>query len=201
VTVTCSVEGATLTVDGKEAGTLPRGRPFYLQPGDHRLEACKQGYTCGSEAVTIAAGEQRELALSLSEESTETTATEAGPTDQKARKSWKATAGWVTLGVGGASLITGVIFGAMVSSKSDAHAQAIDDGKTYGELQEIADAGHRYEKIQIATLVVGGVALAAGGGLLLWHYLGGGPGKESRAAYVAPLVGTNLHGLVAGLRF
>jgi len=211
VTVSCPVAGATIKVDGKAAGTTPRDRPVYLQPGEHRLEACKEGHACAAESVTVAAGEQRELTLAPREEAgaatdtgtgaaTDTEATVTASADTGRPGSWKATAGWVTLGVGGAALVTGVIFGAMVSSKSDEHAQAIKDGKTYGELQDIADAGERFQTLEIATLVVGGVALAAGGGLLLWHYLGGKK-ESSSAAYVAPMVGTDVRGLVGGLRF
>jgi tetratricopeptide (TPR) repeat protein len=202
LSVTCSVEGATLKVDDKPIGLTPRQLPVYLHPGDHRFEACKQGYTCSTEAVTVTAGEQRELTLTLSE----APATAAPPAESaeaptgQAGSGWKATTGWVTLGVGGASLITGVIFGAMVSSKSDEHAEAIADGKTYGELQEIADAGRRYETVQIATLIIGGVALAAGGGLLLWHYLGRG-GESRSSAFVAPMLSAEVRGLVGGLRF
>ena len=157
--------------------------------------------------MSIGAGEQRELSLALQAKEQTSAEMDPGsgtPTVVAAASGgggWKATAGWVTLGVGGASLITGVIFGVMVSSKSDEHAQAIDDGKTYGELQEIADAGRRFEKAQIATLVLGGVALAAGGGLLLWHYLGGSRSTESRAAFIAPLLSKDARGLVGGLRF
>ena len=119
-----------------------------------------------------------------------------GTADRKT--DWKPTAGWVAVGVGGASLITGVIFGVMVKSKSDEYAE---EDKTYGERQEIADDGKRYQKIELATLVVGGVALAAGGGLLLWHYLGGKKSPESSTAYVAPLLSDKVHGIVGGLRF
>lgn len=219
VTVTCPVSGATIKVDGKAVGTTPRDRPVYLEPGEHRLEACKEGHACAAEALTVAAGEQRELTLAPREEAGAATDTGAGAaTDQGSGAaatdttvtasadtgrpgSWKATAGWVTLGVGGAAVVTGVIFGVMVSSKSDEHAQAIEDGKTYGELQDISDAGKRYQTLEIATLVVGGVALAAGGGLLLWHYLGGRKKESSSAAFVAPMVGADVRGLVTGLRF
>jgi tetratricopeptide (TPR) repeat protein len=219
VTVSSPVSGATIKVDGKAAGTTPRDRPIYLQPGAHRLEACKAGHACAAESVTVAAGEQRELTLAPREEAgaatdtgtsaatdaatgaaNDTGATVTASADTGRPGSWKATAGWVTLGVGGAAVVTGVIFGVMVSSKSDEHAQAIEDGKTYGELQDISDSGKRYQTLEIATLVVGGVALAAGGGLLLWHYLGGKK-ESSSAAFVAPMVGTDVRGLVGGLRF
>jgi hypothetical protein len=102
------------------------------------------------------------------------------------RRPWEATAGWTSLGVGAASLVTGIIFGALVENKNDEYATGVGKQKTYHELQQIADAGNRYETVQIATMVIGAVGLAAGGGLLLWHYLKPSSAEATIGSFFAP---------------
>ena len=85
------------------------------------------------------------------------------PADKPAG-SWKATAGWATLGVGAASLVTGVVFGVLAKSKSDEHADGVTQGQDFVVLDGIDADGKRFQTIQVVTLIIGGVAAAAGGG-------------------------------------
>lgn len=122
------------------------------------------------------------------------------PADERSGPRWKRPAGWATLGVGVVSLVTGIAFGAMVRSKS----QEYEDGakvKTYTELQDIRSSGESYQKIEIATLVVGGVLVAAGSGLLIWDALDRKRGRESTALRVLPVVSGQGFGLVTCKRF
>jgi len=109
---------------------------------------------------------------------------------------WKRTAGWITLGVSVAALATGIAFGAMAAKKADEYTPAT---KLYNELQEIDRQGKRYNKVAIATLVVGGVAAAAGAGLVVWDLTGQRKANEERpAAVVVPFADDRGAGL-AGL--
>lgn len=215
VRISCPEDGATVKMNRADLGQTPLRKWVYVEPGTFEFEVCKAGFTCHNESVELKAGDARELVMPLTAEAplpkakpvpaavAETPAEEV-PTVSKeapAARDWRSTTGWITLGVGGASLVTGIIFGAMVSSKSSEHDKAVEDGKTYGELQEIADAGKRYEKIELATLIVGGVAVAAGGGLLLWHWLGKKPGASAESAVLVPFSTGEAHGLAGLLRF
>ena len=74
-------------------------------------------------------------------------------------------------GVGGVSLVAGIVCGAMASKKSNEHEDARDSGGVYDDLIEIQRAGEKYESAQIALMVAGGVLAAVGGGLLIWEML------------------------------
>ncbi len=113
---------------------------------------------------------------------------------------WRWPAGWAAVGVGGALVITGVVLGVMASGKTDEYNQAAADKKHYSELQDIESSGKALEAAQIATLVVGGVAAAAGAGLLTWSLLGGSD-DERAALKLAPYASGLGGGVVLGGRF
>jgi tetratricopeptide (TPR) repeat protein len=116
---------------------------------------------------------------------------------------WQWPVGWVALSVGGASLVTGVVFSVLAKQKTDEYQQAVDQKRPFGELDEIDRTGKQYQTVQIATLVVGGVLAGVGGGLLLWDRLGARRGHESPrpSAHLIPWVTTNGAGLAGGARF
>jgi tetratricopeptide (TPR) repeat protein len=115
------------------------------------------------------------------------------PTERPSR--WKRTAGWVTLGAGAAALVTGVVFGVMARGKAGEFEDGVGEGKLYYELDEIDGQGKRYDKAALATLIVGGVGVAAGGGLLIWDWMS--TRGERRTARLLPFAG----GLVAHVSF
>lgn len=119
-------------------------------------------------------------------------------TDDPGPPSWPRTAGWVAVGTGGALVVTGIVLGALVSSKASAYDEGKDGSKTYDELAEIADQGRGYEKAELGTLIAGGVLAAAGGGLVLWSYLRGAR-VEKPAASVAPFGSATGGGVVLSL--
>ena len=84
---------------------------------------------------------------------------------------WRSTAGVICLAVGGASMVTGVIFGAMAKSRADEFKIGVDQKAEYFFLKPIDDEGRQFETIQTATLVAGGVVLTTGLALLLWDRL------------------------------
>jgi hypothetical protein len=99
--------------------------------------------------------------------------------------------------VGAASLVSGLVFGALAQSEAGEFDSAVKEGKTYSVLERIRDRGTTYQSLQIATLVTGGVLAAAGGGLLVWAYRRRG----NHAAYLAPMVWPGTLGLAGGGRF
>lgn len=92
----------------------------------------------------------------------------------------------------------------MVRSKN----QEYEDGmgapagwKTYDELQDVREKGERYQKIETATLVVGGVLAAAGAGLLVWDALEPKPSSSTASLRWLPLVGNQVLGVAGCTRF
>jgi tetratricopeptide (TPR) repeat protein len=111
---------------------------------------------------------------------------------------WKRPAGWILAGVGAASLVAGIVCGAVAKQKGDDFASGLAGGRPYGELMEIDSAGKRYQTAQIATLVAGGVLAATGGALLLWDGL---RRPESRRAAITPYATGAGVGIAARARF
>lgn len=113
---------------------------------------------------------------------------------------WPRTLGWVSLSVGAAFLATGAIFSALASSKANEY----DENRaivTYTALKEMEETGERFERVQIATLVIGGV-LALGGTVLVWTFQPPEQSGEPSTATLAPFVnGTDGIGLAAVGRF
>jgi tetratricopeptide (TPR) repeat protein len=122
------------------------------------------------------------------------------PEDTAPRRRWRRTAGWTAIGVGVAALGAGIAFGALARSKASDYQQAVDVGKTWFELEEIAASGRRHQAAQIATLVVGGAATAGGVVLLVLDWR---RPREARAARptVMPFVSAAGGGLLAGGSF
>lgn len=116
---------------------------------------------------------------------------------------WRRPTGWALLGAGVASLAVGIAGGAMVRQKNSEYSEGAGPGgtKTYAELEQIADAGRRWQSIEIATLVVGGVLAAAGGGLLIWDATTRDKRQERRALRLRPFVSTTGFGVAGSGRF
>jgi len=90
------------------------------------------------------------------------------PAPAEAPSRWKRTAGWTATAVGVAALAGGVALGALVRSKSNDYRDGAAAGKTYFELEQIADSGRSYQRGELTLLIVGGVVAASGIGLLIW---------------------------------
>ena len=122
----------------------------------------------------------------------------ASPRGEPSSTAWRKTAGWVVLATGGAALITGAVMGSLVTTREEEYEEAAAAGKTYGELEEIADQGRAYQGAHLGLMIGGGVLAAAGTGFLLWGYLD--KSEEERVARRIPLAPAGL-GLVASGTF
>ncbi len=67
VTVRSPTDGALIAVDGKPEGTVPS--ELVLSPGSHRLELTRNGYRTTRTSIEVAAGEQKAIDMTLTEES------------------------------------------------------------------------------------------------------------------------------------
>ncbi len=173
-----------------------------------RQKQQEQTETARRKAVSEAS--QKALARSKAQETTAVSAEESavapedrGPLDQSmaASKPWRVPVGWTLVGVGAASLVTGIVFGAMVSSKNSEYNEARDAGKTHDELQAIQDSADQFQTLQIVTLVAGGVLAAAGGGLLIWHWTDDQKREPAATVGLYPFITYQTAGLGMNARF
>ena len=115
---------------------------------------------------------------------------------------WKRPTGWIALGVGAASLATGIAFSVLAKQKADEFQLGVEQKKPFSDLDEIDRTGKQYQTIQIVTLVVGGVLAGAGGALLIWDRLGkSDESPEPSSARFVPWVTASGAGLSGVVRF
>jgi hypothetical protein len=99
------------------------------------------------------------------------------------------TAGLATAGVGGALILTGVIFGKKASS-AESDLNRLNMGGTWTRAnQDLYDKGQRNNKIAIVSLIVGGAAVVAGGTI---YFLGRKKATEASVAIVPTKGGTSV---------
>ncbi len=106
--------------------------------------------------------------------------------------------GWITLGAGGALLVTGLALGLRAKSKESEAEEANQRGEDYLTTKSIEDAGRNLSKAAIAISVVGGVAAATGAVLLV---LDARRPTAERRAWLVPVVAPGAVALTGHLRF
>ena len=118
-------------------------------------------------------------------------------------RTWRSWAGWGAVGLGGAAVITGVVLGVMAQGKADDYDElASTKNPHYGALADLESEGQSLQTGQIATLVAGGVLVAAGVGLVLWDRMGAGKAEqEGPAVVLLPTVGLGGGGLSCTVEF
>ncbi len=108
-------------------------------------------------------------------------------------------AGWVLVGAGGASLVAGVVLGAMASGKASDLEEANASGAArYRDWADDYDGGEALQTGQVAALIVGGALAATGVTLLVVDALGQ---RRERRAWIAPKLTPTGGGLHAGFSF
>ena len=119
VAIDGAVEGSTLTLDDKAAGTAPLGAPLVVNPGRHQLSVAHEGYATFKSAVDVPVGGAAAVAVKQTE--AVKVVTVAGPAaarekDKPVYKKW-----WLWTAVGGAVVVAGVITAVVVTSDSANH--------------------------------------------------------------------------------
>jgi tetratricopeptide (TPR) repeat protein len=117
------------------------------------------------------------------------------PTDSPRPLRWP---GWITLGAGGALLVTGLALGLRAKIKEGEVEDANQKGTEYLEVKSAEDAGRTLAKASIALSVVGGVAAATGAVLLI---LDARRPSAERRAWLAPTLTPGGFAVAGGLRF
>ena len=63
--LTCTHEGAAVTIDGRPRGETPAVSTLFLAPGAHTVRVTKDGFHPAEEQVELAAGKKKPLVVSL----------------------------------------------------------------------------------------------------------------------------------------
>jgi tetratricopeptide (TPR) repeat protein len=154
-------EAATILLDGVEIGDPVVGTPVPADPGPHVIEARAIGYKPFRQTVRLAEQQTETIVVTLEVDPVPPPES-AGPVRTGAPA--LRTAGFVTAGVGVASLIgSGIFFYLRGQAIDDLDAECGGKGDACPEsLRDTYDAGRSYNTLANVTLAIGAVGIAAG---------------------------------------
>ena len=203
VDITSIPDGATVEIDGQSTGkTTPL--TMDMVPGSHKIALTASGFKPLNKDVTLREGETKALPINFFEEG-ERVALEPFPGEEKPKETGEQkpkeeggpdyTGAWVSVGIAGAGIIAGSVFGLV----------ALSDESEYNKKpsKSLADSG---EAMALACDISFGVAGAAAvvGLVLFLTADSGDEGKEAPKAgsvEVAPIAGANGAGFAAQVTF
>lgn len=156
VEVTCNAPAAKVVVDGATVGPAPA--LVFLLPGEHTIQASKEGYGEETQRKTLLAGTKITIAITLSPSGV----VGPGPAASDPLPMWPAIVGFSVAGAG-------ILLGAGMSIASSVRsgdvsdvAQACAPGafpRCAAEGQPVLDEADTFANVGIAGFVVGGAAL------------------------------------------
>lgn len=213
--------GATVTVNDRPAGTLPRAEALRVLPGPVRIGIAHPGFLAETLERSVRVRETLTVEIALRPEQVatktvmtvkpaeavatpEVTGALAGGVDARAaapRASWLRPAGWTGLGLAGASLVFGVVSHVQrEGAASDYNDGCVNDDLGDTRCDEIAND---FDGAQTRMWIgyVGAGVLAAAGATLLWLAPSrGATDGEAQALACAPYAGGG-YGLFCAKRF
>lgn len=185
VTITCADPGVSLQIDDREPMACPV--ELELAARSHDLTATLAGRREHRETISLSSGEQREVNIAALPPK----ALPTPPPGVAGSELW----GWVTLGAGGALLITGAaLHGAAAAKRSaftspDKDAQGTITSPTRAQALSLREESNALDTGGVITLSIGGAAVATGIILLLLD-------EGSNDTTLSPAVGEAQAGLV-----
>jgi len=166
--------GATIRVDGREAGKAPLGKPLVLGPGDHEVEASLDGYAAEKRTVRVESRGDAAVSFELQkvqapspEDDADSAAPEPveplpPPAEEPAAghgSLW--TGGWIAASLGAAVMIAGGVTGGIALAKGNELETDYPDGVP-GDKKSEVDGMDRLAVATDVLLCVGGAAVVAG---------------------------------------
>lgn len=193
------VEGLRVRAGDVEFGHATRGLPVALDPGRYLVTADAPGYEKWTAELSLAEGETERLEVPVLEAAPVAPPPPPPPPPPNSGMSPFVIAGIATATVGVAGLGVGTAFGVMTLRDRDELESdpALCPGRrcTHRGLAEL-DSVETKATVSTATLVVGGLAAAAGGTLLTLGLVGVEPSPSPSAPTVSLLLGDTI-GIVA----
>jgi hypothetical protein len=159
-----NVDGAEIRVDGEVVGRSPMSAPLSLDVGRHRVEVSAVGHQPAQRTISMAGGDELDLAIELepvpvvaAPTPTEPLATPTPPEPEHRNLRPLAIGGFITTAIVAAA--AGATGGLALKSHNDYE----DAAGTYpGDAQAIADASDRTHTLSVVTDALAGTALALG---------------------------------------
>lgn len=176
ITITVIPVEASVSVDGATLPSAALGVRRAIDPGEHTITTSAEGYTPDKQTVTLGEGDTKALNIALKSGAGSGTVPSPGPGSGSGNGSGGGTAdsgdpgglmrtlGFVALGVGGASLITGAISGGLATSKHGEISDQCPDDECPESLM-LTDDIKSFQvmgNVSTATFIVGGVLAATG---------------------------------------
>lgn len=194
IRVVTDVEGGVILVDGEDRGRTPRRDPIQVAPGPHTVVIQARGYQEFRSSVTVTAGMVAQVPVELRPiggAGPEVAAAGAEPEEET--EVVRPLGGWVTVGAGGALVVTGLVLDLLANSTAN--------DATYANSPN-ADTARRLARTG-DTLLFTGIAAAAGG--VLWLLLGAKEVQPDQPAAttwrIDPVIGRGTFGADARVRF
>jgi hypothetical protein len=194
--VTIKVTGPdkpVVRLDGQEVPVAALGVKRAVDPGEHTVEASAAGYSAGNAKFSVDSAGHEEVLLEL-EPGADTTGSGA---DEGAGDTQRLL-GFVSLGVGGAGLIVGVITGALAMDKKSTLDDACPEARCPASEQDNLDSYHTVGTVSTVGFIAGGVLAVAGVVLVLTAPSGGDTADASEPSVTARL---GFDGLTATVRY
>jgi hypothetical protein len=203
------VAGVSVSVDGNAV----EGTELELEAGkEHTIVVTAEGHQPATEVVTLAGNESRELSIALTPVAVTPPPKPVGkppkaepkPEEEPEESGGSNVPAYVTIGIAGAGVILGIVFGVQALGKKNKFEDRVEAGDaTADELTEIADDAERAALIADMSF---GVALTFGitGAVLLFS---GGDEDEPEAKEASampkllPYAGTKGGGMAATWTF
>lgn len=161
-------DGASILVDGKEAGRSPLDQPIFVEPGKHSYEVTLEGYRAAEGALDLAPGKETRRRIQLERERPEVVRKRPRRRDlaaeRRRREALEAAARrpsavpvWVGVGVTGALAVGAGITGFGALSK---HNQFEDPMRSPAQREQARVDGERLAGI--TDILLGGAVVGAG---------------------------------------
>jgi len=160
LSVSVTVDGATISIDDDPVGTSPLPEPLLLDAGSHRVTARKAGFNVAEARLTFAGGDASSTRLELTPE-----ARAAAPRiiveKQYLERSDRSTWLWATWSATGVFAASGITLGALgLKAANDLEHLRTSDQTTRSELDSTQ---RRARTLLVAGDILGGAAIVSGG--------------------------------------
>jgi hypothetical protein len=157
-------EEVTVRLDGVVLDRAALGVAIPLDPGGHKVHASAAGHVAWTKDVSVKAGETTEVEIPELTPAPPKPEEPPPPTVKKGRR----VAGWITVGVGAAAIVSGTAFGIIALTKnSKAEEICPSDPCTDSEAAHLSEDANTLAWVSNAAIGAGIVAVVVGTVLVL----------------------------------
>jgi hypothetical protein len=198
---------AVLRVDGN-APLILEGNELLVEAGQHEIEARAPGFLMARSSVKVEGGDRTTLVFHLMRDEYAVAEANTSPRDfarksaaseaQGSNHAWVRTAGYVSLGVGAASLLGFAVTGALALADENKLQDRCPDEMCSEMYRSTVQRYNTMRTLATVTLIAGG-ALTVLGGTLLIAGPSAQPSERARKKSVEPVLGLGVVGVKGSL--